>query len=81
MLRGRDSWNVISTKWIEIRYLRGVLLVAQEEMMRLSRSALRSPIPLVRTARRPEQRAFLANATLVTVSFLFLAAVTFGLVS
>jgi len=49
--------------------------------MRLSRSALRSPIPLVRTARRPEQRVFLANATLVTVSFLFLAAVTFGLVS
>jgi hypothetical protein len=55
--------------------------MAQEEMMRLSRSALRSPILLVRTAHRPEQRAFLANAMLVTFSFLFLAAVTFGLVS
>lgn len=57
-----------------------ISFAVQEEMMRLSRSTLRSPVLLARVAHRSEQRAFLANMALVTVAFLFVAAVTLGLV-
>jgi hypothetical protein len=48
--------------------------------MRFSRSSLRSPALPIRVAHRHELRTFLANVTLVTVAFLFIAAVTLGLV-